>query len=295
MFRNPPVKNFLLLSSAATLAAGSVVAATGAATAAPVMNGDLDDDIRVMSFNVHHGADGQDVLDLERIAQDIEASDSDIIGLQEVDNHWSSRSDFVDQAAWLADRLGMHYSYAANLDRDPVDGQPERRQYGTAILSEYPILDSENHLLTSIEYAERPTEQRGLLEAVINVDGSHINFYNTHLDHQRSEQRQSQVKEILAIADDSDRPSVLVGDLNAIPSSPEMQDILTEFTDTFAQLGQDEDFTYPVGEPDRRIDYILTHGDVEVEAAEVIRTMSSDHLPVIADLDVDQAPNGLRK
>ena len=30
----------------------------------------------------------------------------------------------------------MHYTYAANLDRDPLNhGEPDSRQYGTAVLS----------------------------------------------------------------------------------------------------------------------------------------------------------------
>ena len=271
------------------------VAAVALGVGAPAAAAPADTDVRVMSFNIHHGADPADNLDLERIAGVIEESGAEIIGLQEVDNHWSSRSDFEDQAAWLADRLGMHYAYAANLDRDPAAGQTERRQYGTAVLSEYPIISSENHLLTNIQYAQRPTEQRGLLETVINVQGNHISFYNTHLDHQRSEQRQSQMKEILAITEQSGRPAVLVGDLNAVPGTPEMNTILSQFTDVFAALGQDDDFTYPVENPNRRIDYILTRGSVEPLAAEVIDTDSSDHLPLVADLSIVQMPNGLNR
>lgn len=278
------------LISVCAVAALAVGVGSAPAAAAPA-----DTDIRVMAFNIHHGADRTDILDLERVAEVIEDSGAEIIGLQEVDNHWSSRSDFQDQAALLAERLGMHYAYAANLNLDPASGQTERRQYGTAILSEYPILRSENHLLTSIEYAERPTEQRGLLEAVINVEGNHISVYNTHLDHQRSEQRQSQVKEILDITGESDRPAVLVGDLNAVPGTPEMETILTEFDDVFAELGQDNAYTYPVVNPNRRIDYILTRGDVEPRHAEVMNSMSSDHLPIIADLTIPQSPNGLTK
>ena len=76
--------------------------------------------VKVMSYNIHHAVGEDNVLDLERIAKVIEDSGAEIIGLQEVDNHWSERSNFEDQAKWLADRLGMHYTYAANLDRDPL-------------------------------------------------------------------------------------------------------------------------------------------------------------------------------
>ncbi len=278
-----------ILSIGATAALGLAIG-VAPASAAPA-----DTELRVMSFNIHHGADAADNLDLERIAEVIEDSGAEVIGLQEVDNHWSARSDFEDQAAALAERLDMHFVYGANLDLAPAAGQTERRQYGTAVLSEYPILDSENHLLTNIAYPERPTEQRGLLETVINVKGNHISFYNTHLDHQRSEQRQSQVNEILEIAAESNRPAVIVGDLNAVPGAPEMQTLFAQFDDTFAQLGQDDDYTIPVENPNRRIDYILTRGDITPLFAEVISTTSSDHLPIIADLRIAKTANGLNR
>lgn len=279
--------------SAAALAVAAVASAGVPATAGGGSGAPAPSEIRVMSYNIHHGASGSDVLDLERIAREIEAGGAQIIGLQEVDRHWSSRSNYEDQAAWLAARLDMHYAYAANLDLAPEAGRTDRRQYGTAVLSKFPILSSENHLLTNIQYAEKPTEQRGLLETVINVAGTHVSFYNTHLDHRRSEQRQLQVKEILGITSESNRPAVLVGDLNATPQSTEMQQLMASFTDVFAALGQDGDYTMPVENPDRRIDYILARGEIEPRKAEVIQTAASDHLPVIADISVAQQPNGL--
>lgn len=242
--------------------------------------------VRVMSFNIHHGADHANVLDLERIALDIESSGADIIGLQEVDNHFSSRSDFVDQAAWFAERLDMHVAYGANLDRDPASGQTERSQYGNAILSDYPILSSQNHLLNLTDYPERKSEQRGLVEAVINIRGERISFFTTHLDSRRTEQRLLQVKDILAITESHDRPTVVVGDMNARPNEPEVLELLTEFDDTFADLGQGDEFTYPSDTPIARIDYILTRGIATALSAEVIHTKSSDHFPIIADLTI---------
>ena len=117
--------------------------------------------LTVMTYNIHHGAGIDGVLDLERIAVLIEKSGADVIGLQEVDRHWDVRSNWVDQPAWFAQRLKMHYAYAANLDLPPVNPGEPRRQYGTAILSKYPIKDFTNTLLPLY-----PTgEQRGLAVA----------------------------------------------------------------------------------------------------------------------------------
>lgn len=73
----------------------------------------------VMSYNIHHGVgiDGQ--LSLQRIADVIRDSGAEIVGLQEVDRHYGERSDFKDQAKELADLLGYHYAYGANLDLEP--------------------------------------------------------------------------------------------------------------------------------------------------------------------------------
>lgn len=292
------IKNLMATTSAAALLVTAGALGTAPATAAPGKASDRSTDLRVMSFNIHHGADSDDVLDLERTAAVIEASGAEVIGLQEVDNAWSSRSDFEDQTARLADLLDMHYVYGPNLDVPRSDGGAGSSQYGNAILSEYPIIDSENHLLTSIQYPEMPTEQRGLLEAVVNVKGHHIGFYSTHLDHQRAEQRELQAQEIVEITGENRRPAVVVGDLNAQPGAPELQDLFSAFTDTFAALEQDNAYTFapdgaPVEEASLRIDYVLASEGVRPQAAHVVRTSASDHLPIVADLEIPRSPNGL--
>lgn len=238
--------------------------------------------VKVMTFNMHHGGI-DDSLDLKRIADVINANDADIIGLQEVDHHFSERSDFEDQAKWLANYLEMHYVYGANLDYEPLQEGDGRRQYGTAVLSKYPILLAENHLLTNIPYPENPTEQRGLLETVINVEGHPIRFYNTHLDDQRAEQRELQIKEIQEIANQNEGTRIIVGDFNATSESAEIRMMAVQYQDVFAELGQHHGFTYPADQPDIRIDYMFISEDVQICSGEVIQTNVSDHLPIMAE------------
>ncbi|MBS4192627.1 endonuclease/exonuclease/phosphatase family protein [Bacillus sp. FJAT-49705] len=235
-----------------------------------------------MSYNIHHAVGEDNVLDLERIASVIENSGAEIIGLQEVDNHWSERSDFENQAKWLADRLDMHYTYAANLDQDPLNPGEPRRQYGTAVLSKYPIIKEKNYPLTKIGH----TEQRGLLETVINVKGHHLNFYNTHLALTTAE-REVQIKEMIEIAGETNGPKVIMGDLNAKPDSNEMQPLFSQYKDAFAD--QNDAYTIPASKPTSRIDYIFTSNEIQTANAEVISTLASDHLPIIAELTLDQS------
>jgi endonuclease/exonuclease/phosphatase family metal-dependent hydrolase len=250
------------------------------------------EDIRVMSFNIHHGADDEDELDLPAIASDIRASGADVIGLQEVDRHMSSRSDFADQAAWLAHRLGMYFVYGANLDRPPKAGQSKRRQYGTAVLSKHKIVGARNHVLRNILYARDPSEPRGLLEAVIDLGQVQLSFFTTHLDHQRGEQRRQQMRQVAAIAGASRKPVVLVGDLNTAPGTSEMRRITAKFTDSFLKRGRGKGYSFRSDRPTKRIDYILVRGSVQVRATKVIDSQSSDHRPIIADLTLEMPGPG---
>lgn len=80
-------------------------------------------DVKVMSFNIYHGVGLDNVLNLQRTAQVIRDAGAEIVGIQEVDRFWDSRSDFQDQAKELAEILGYHYVYGANLDRSPAEGK----------------------------------------------------------------------------------------------------------------------------------------------------------------------------
>src|SRR3954469_23099757 len=141
--------------------------------------------VRVMTFNIRHGTDEEDDLDLESVADDIESAKAQIVGLQEVDRHRSARSHFVDQAKWLAKRLDMHFAFGLNRKIPPQHGRKKPGLHGIAVLSKFPILTARNHMLTNLKYKHRPGKQRSMLEAVIDVKGTKICFYNTHLDNQR--------------------------------------------------------------------------------------------------------------
>lgn len=239
-----------------------------------------DRPLRAMSFNIHHGRGLDGVVDLERVAAAIEEADPDVVGLQEVDRHWSERSDFVDQAGVLARRLNMHVVYGANLDRDPLEPDQPRRQYGTAILSDHPILEWRNVFLPRTG----TNEQRGLLEARVNVRGVPVLVYNTHLQHNSQSERIAQIDAIREIIGTPQDSVVLVGDLNARPDTPEIAAITEQLRDAWVAAGVGEGYTYPAEGPSARIDYVLTSADVVALAAAVVTSDASDHLPVHADV-----------
>lgn len=236
--------------------------------------------LRVATFNIHHGAGLDGLVNLERIASVVEQTGAGVVGLQEVDRHWSERSDFVDQATWLAERLDMHLVYGANLDLEPPAPGAPRRQYGTAILSRYRIRESRNTLLPRPEGGE----QRGLLEAKIRVRGTSVRVFNTHLQHTSQAERLAQIDVIRGIVGSARESVVLLGDLNATPETAEIAAITEDLADTWAEAGVGDGFTFDAATPHARIDYVLTSSDVVARAAAVVSTDASDHLPVVVDL-----------
>ncbi|MQA27654.1 MAG: metal-dependent hydrolase [Micromonosporaceae bacterium] len=262
------------------MAAGLLAGASGPAAAAPDSPQAPERPLRVMCFNIHHGVGVDGRLDLERIAQLVEQQEAEVVGLQEVDRHFSSRSDFVDQAQWLARRLQMHVVYGANLSYAPLQPGAPRREYGTAVLSRHPILEWSNTFLPM-----RPgAEQRGLLHALVTVRGVPVRIYNTHLQHTSTAERMAQVTRIRELIGDPDESVILVGDLNATPEAPEIIEITKDLSDTWLDAGVGPGHTYDAESPHARIDYVLSSDDVVARSAAVIASESSDHLPVVVDV-----------
>ncbi|UVI29373.1 DUF7402 domain-containing protein [Paenibacillus spongiae] len=269
MFKKSIFKKSILVGAILSLLAAPFAVGTSVKAAE---SSDLEKvQIRAMSYNIHHAAGSDGKLDLKRIGDIIKDSNADIIGLQEVDNNFGPRSNFEDQARRLSEYLGMEFAYGANLNSNG-------HQYGTAVLSKYPIVSSENHLLFSM------SEQRGLLETVIDVKGTQFRFFNTHLDWERASERTQQIKEILEWGGKNEGPAIFVGDFNALPDSAEMQPMMQAYNDVFGSLGQNEDYTVP----GMRIDYIFASENIVMQNADVLLTettrVASDHLPIIADL-----------
>ncbi|TMR10565.1 metal-dependent hydrolase [Nonomuraea turkmeniaca] len=276
-----PSRLVQLARRAAGIAALAVLVITSAATTANAGAADVPDrPIRVATFNIHHAQGGDDKLDLQRVADVIRTGEADVVGLQEVDRHWSERSEFADQASWLAERLHMHVVYGANLDLDPLTAGAPRRQYGTAILSRYPILDWDNTLLPRYD----GHEQRGLLRALVQVRGVRVQVFNTHLQHNNAGERLEQVRAIQPLVAAREEPVVLTGDLNARPDAPEIRALSETLTDAWPGAGTGDGYTYPATGSNARIDYVFTSADVRVQSAAVVQSDASDHLPLFVDL-----------
>lgn len=244
--------------------------------------------LRVMSYNIHYGHNMYNQYDLEAIANVIRESNADIIGLQEVDVHWGDRSHYENEVKILAETLNMHYFFAPiyNLPSN-LEGQPNR-QFGVAILSKYPILKAENRHITRLSTQSAnplPELLPGFAETLINVKGIKVNVYSTHLDYRPDPKiRKMQIEDMLNIMSESNNEQILIGDMNAKPTSPELSPLFSTFKDTWKEVHNHDGYTFPAYEPKQTIDYILTTHGIQTESSEVIDTLASDHRPLISDV-----------
>ncbi|WP_121743274.1 endonuclease/exonuclease/phosphatase family protein [Natronorubrum halophilum] len=256
-----------------------------------------DRELTAMSYNIYHGTGSDGQLDLERTARVIRESGAEIVGLQEVDVHWGDRSDFRDQAKLLAKTLGLNYFFAPIYELDPPESGRPRREYGLAVLSEYPIQHSENHEITRLSPLLGPEPQLapGFPEIRVNVRGVSVSFYATHLDYRGDPAvREMQVDEMLEIVDADRGPTLLVGDLNAPPGAQELSALWDEFDDAWDVQNEDPGYTFPAENPTKRIDYVLTSPTVATDSVEVVETLASDHRPVVAKLSLPGSAVGRR-
>ncbi|HLE57375.1 MAG TPA: endonuclease/exonuclease/phosphatase family protein [Rhodothermia bacterium] len=241
-----------------------------------------------MTYNIQAGGGN-----LDSVAEIIRVAAPDLVGLQEVDVHWDARSAFADQAASLAQSLGMQARFARIYRIAGADSTKPPREYGVAVLTRCPILSLTNHMLTRLSTQAAspvPVQMPGFLEAKVDLGGRVVRVFNTHLDYRADPRvREQQVAEMLAIIGESSNPTILFGDMNAPPQAPELQPLFARFND--AWKGQaDSGLTYPAREPVRRIDYVLTSPHFLARSVRVPVTLASDHRPVVVELDFSADP-----
>ena len=262
-----------------TLFASLVLLLSSIACAAPGGAGDSDPiRLRVMTFNIHHGADAEDQMRVEEMAEVIRAEAVDLVLLQEVDRG-VERSDRRDVLAELSELGGLPHSvFGKNIDHQGGD-------YGNGILSRYPIARSEN---THLRQEKPDRERRGVLQAIVQVDGAEVAVLATHLDAGDADERRISAHEIVEelLPRYSGMPIIFGGDLNEGPEG-DVHRRLSEHLHDVWNAGEGDGFTIPVREPRRRIDFLFHSGDLIADTAYVVQTDASDHLPVVAELRLE--------
>ncbi|MBD1380656.1 endonuclease/exonuclease/phosphatase family protein [Bacillus sp. IB182487] len=238
-----------------------------------------------MTYNIHHGKGVDKQLCLDRILHVIKNSEADIIGLNEVDRHFSKRSNYEDQITSLAKQLNMYHSFSPSISFISKELSPERH-YGNALLSRYPILTEKNH---PFHYKSRLIEGRSVLEATVKLNRTIVRIFVSHLSLNLFLQRK-QTEFIMNQKQISPFPMIIMGDWNMKPRSWGWRKMTSAFQDVWEYAGIGEGYTYPSLRPRSRLDYLFVSKDFQILDAEVVKSIpeASDHLPLKATIQIKE-------
>ena len=226
--------------------------------------------IRVGTFNLH-GCKGLDNrVDVERSAKCLE--NLDFVALEEV--HGPGLFGGEDQAALLGKRLKMAWLFT------PAVREWYCQESGNGFLTSLPVTFWERIPLQSHrDYSFRNVVLLGLKQKNHKGQDRTVNILVTHVNRRYDEDREAQLRAVIALFQSLAEPAILLGDLNSDTKDPQIEEILhhTEITDAVGKiLGLKDD--------PQRIDWIFCRGLTSVKAG-VLENNASDHPMVWAELE----------
>ncbi len=232
--------------------------------------------LRVITFNMlHHNPRHDDITEWLREA------DADIVFMQEV-------ADQIVAGEWSGFDL---YPYRAVQVTD-------LGLWKDMILSRYPILSAENLPIGM----QGSTQQR----VVVKIEGQDVALYNVHIagpaiNFRRipmydDMHRDAKIAALLAILAEETRPYIMAGDFNMTEFAPMYGKMAEVMCDSYVEAGVGIGASWPTAGtiiffPEimpalMRIDYVWHSEGFRAVDAEVGPRLGSDHLPIIAELEL---------
>ena len=247
----------------------------------------LGGDLRVVTFNVHLGANVPGLV--LAFHSNPELRRADVLMLQEIERHPGD-----DRAARLAEALNLNLVYAPAR----VEGNGT---HGLAILSRYPLSDLEVIALKHYDLGYKGTRRRIAMAATVHLPDRTVRVYNVHLDTRLTpEERELQLEPVVSEA--LRQPVALIGgDFNTINAVSALLPLLPVPVPGFSQAAaidaymKSKGFTTPFERIGRthqfpmRLDAVYARGlAVEREGKEMSVDVS-DHYPLWIDVKVPWA------
>ena len=231
--------------------------------------------VRIMTWNIRFGTDVNEVYSLPSQVAFMVAQDPDVIILQEV-------STFNEYQPTRYRDLLQQYSgqtwYSFWVPGTGCLTQPGC--FGDQILSRLPIADYSNDFVPP----------SGMGRVVVNVGGVPINVFTIHLEAFNTSVRTSQLLGMMAWTRSYGGPKVVGGDFNSWWGEYWIQQMRTEYSDTWFEYTGNQDGGYTIGNPGVRYDFLFRSLDSNGRMAPincyVPWTTLSDHRPVVADYQV---------
>ncbi|MDQ0325015.1 endonuclease/exonuclease/phosphatase family metal-dependent hydrolase [Rhodopseudomonas julia] len=222
-----------------------------------------------MTWNIHGGAPWGGRRNLARVKEIVAAHDPDVVALQEVD---SRRSAVEATSAFeeLAEGLGTYAAHAKTIIAP--DGE-----FGHMLISRFPFTGTSAH---DISIAGR--ERRAVIDALIETPGGRLHVVAAHFGLGFAERRhQASLAAELTRADAA--ASIMLGDFNEWQWRGAVRRVLLK-----ALPERTPERTFPAHLPLLSLDRIYGRpaGLIVKSFVDPAGRLASDHLPLIADLDL---------
>lgn len=217
--------------------------------------------LKVMSYNVLADNDNH-----RTVIEQIRSANPDFVAILECSTHW--------QAALHA--LDEEFPYQVRV--------PRWHGFGVALLSKYPLLDSEIHQLTQSD-TDCP-----LVISNVSFGEQKFRMVALHvvspISRVRLKLRNEQFEEVAEILSDREGPTVVMGDFNCTPWSPFLRDFMADTGLRDSRRGFGHHATWPADKWMVRIpiDHALVSEGVHVHDRRVGDRSDSDHLPILFEI-----------
>ena len=253
--------------------------------------------LRLVTFNIAHGRGLAPIqgltsqrklqVNLRKIAALLERLKPDVVALQEIDecSRWAGNFDHLDYLR--VHTKFPHAGFGINNRRAGL----LNLSYGNAILSGHPIRTSE-----TVTFGQRSVGEKGFLFVELEVGGQCVPFVNLHLHFGSRAQRLRQIERMLAWLKEKHRlhagrwvvPPIICGDFNnpgtGNDATASLLSHLSDYSDYVLHPTSGRTFPSPL--PSRALDFVFLPAGCVLVRCEVVRSMLSDHRPVVVEFEV---------
>jgi endonuclease/exonuclease/phosphatase family metal-dependent hydrolase len=235
--------------------------------------------LKVLQWNIAQGYGEDGLSNINRIVAFIVLNRPDVVSFNEI--MMRSSSNHPQRIAdGIRAQTGETWSYHWVQKTGGATGE------GEAVMTRLAMEAVDDYLLTV---------SRSVAMVRVNVNGRNLSLFSTHLDHQSSGTRLSQVRQLVTWSATHAEQRIIAGDFNGWPGTNEINEMLKTHIDGWATAKTaGTAFSYP-GNPDgntrnTRIDFVFASKGatfLSVDSARVYDTRDasgkrpSDHNPLI--------------
>ncbi|MFH2013902.1 MAG: endonuclease/exonuclease/phosphatase family protein [Patescibacteria group bacterium] len=244
--------------------------------------------IKILQWNIFYKEKIENVI---RLLKEI---DPDIFCLQELAINCKFNKKISDISLYIAQELKANYYFERAFTKTDTS---EMEAIGNGIFSKYPIVRKDSFFTQKPASVQKSYSDEGrvCVEADIQINGTVLTVATVHLSYVHkffiSKQKKREVNILIEKIKNKKEKYVITGDLNSTPDSY----TICELSKHLVHCGPDfkestwttKLFDYQGFREDKlnwRLDYVFATKDVKVVSSKILKTDTSDHLPILTTI-----------